>query len=108
VTLSRGCFAGAGRHRTSTTRACVHEGLLLMRRADCILEPNLLASKNDVRKSSHVLSERAFLPAFPLSVEQGRISRKIISLCLRVHCRQFKNRRLNDTLITRQNYFCSA
>ena len=34
--LSRGGVAGAGRHRTSTTRACVHEGLLLMRRADCI------------------------------------------------------------------------
>jgi hypothetical protein len=47
--LSRGCFAGISRHRTSTTRACVHEGLLLMRRADCIRHACKTTSKKSTK-----------------------------------------------------------
>jgi hypothetical protein len=61
-----------------------------MRRADCILGANALASKNAARKPRHALSKKAFSSAFPPGQEQAWISREIISVCLRAHCRQFK------------------
>jgi hypothetical protein len=54
--LSRGYFAGASRHRTSTTRACVHEGLLLMRRANCIRLSSEPASKKSEHRTPNLIA----------------------------------------------------
>jgi len=42
--LSRGCFAGAYMHRTSTTRTRFHGGLLQGNAADCMRWKRWLAS----------------------------------------------------------------
>src|ERR1700693_1519329 len=88
--LSRGYFAGAGRPRTSTTRACVHEGLLLMRRADCILEANLFASKNSVKnRGARSVENRPSLQSLLVPIHipaKPGISQECISLCLLAHC----------------------